>query len=163
ALTVLVPPAQAERVHRAGLRLRTHQRRVTGTVGLAEGVASRDESDRLLAAHRHPPERHLDVVRRRDRVWLALGALRVDVDQAHRDGTEGAALEVEQLLAPVALVAQPGVLRTPEGLLRLPDVLTAEGEAEGLEADVLVRDVAGEHEQVRPGERAAVLLLDRQQ
>ena len=96
------------------------------------------------------------------RVRLALRALRVDVDQAHGDRAERA-LEVERVLAAVALVAEPGVLRTPEDLVGLPDVRAAEGEAEGLEAHVVVGDVAGEHQQVGPGQAAAVLLLDRQQ
>ena len=67
----------------------------------------------------------------------------------------------ELAVAAVALVAEPGVLGTPEDLLGLPDVLAAEAEAEGLEAHVLQRDVAGEDEQVGPRDLLAVLLLDR--
>ena len=99
---------------------------------------------------------------RRERVRLPLRALRVDVDEAHGDGAE-VALELERAVGAVALVAEPGVLRTPEDLLGLPYILAAEGEAEGLEAHVLVGHVAGEHQQVSPGQAAAVLLLDRQQ
>jgi hypothetical protein len=43
----------------------------------------------------------------------------------------------------------------------MPDVLAAEGEAEGLQAHGLVGDVAGEDDQVGPAELVAVLLLDR--
>ena len=46
-------------------------------------------------------------------------------------------------------------------LIRLPDVLAAAAEAEGLEAHRLQRDVAGEDHEVGPGDLAAVLLLDR--
>src|ERR1700689_2404313 len=66
-------------------------------------------------------------------------------------------------LAAVALVAQPGVLATPEDLLGLPDVLAPEAEAERLEAHRFHRHVAGVDEQVGPRDLAAVLLLDRPQ
>ena len=101
-----------------------------------------------------------DVVGRRERVRVAVRALGVDVDEAHLDRAERL---VELALAGVALVAEPGVLGTPEDLLGLPDVLAAEAEAEGLEAHVLQGDVAGEHEQVGPRDLLAVLLLDRPQ
>src|SRR6185436_6294635 len=65
--------------------------------------------------------------------------------------------------AAVALVAEPLVLGTPEDLLGLPDVRAPEAEAERLEAHRLHRDVAGVDQQVGPGERLAVLLLDRPQ
>ncbi len=92
------------------------------------------------------------------RVGVAVRALRVDVDETHLDGSHRAA---ELAVAAVALVAEPGVLRTPEDLLGLPDVRTAEAEAEGLEAHRLQRDVAGEDEEVGPRDGRAVLRLDR--
>ena len=46
-------------------------------------------------------------------------------------------------------------------LVRLPHVRTAAAEAEGPEAHRLQRDVAGEDDQVGPGDLLAVLLLDR--
>lgn len=91
---------------------------------------------------------------------LPLGALGVDVDQPHLDRGEGL---LELALAGVPLVTEPGVLGAPVDLLGLPDVLAAEGEPEGLEAHVLERDVAGEDDQVGPGQLPAVLLLDRPQ
>src|SRR5664280_2538515 len=89
---------------------------------------------------------------------LPLGPSRVHVDQAHLHGAERTG---ELPVAAVALVAEPGVLRPPEHLLGLPDVLTPEAEAERREAHRLHGDVAGEDEQVGPGELAPVLLLDR--
>jgi hypothetical protein len=159
---MLVLPAEAHGVHGAALRLGADQLGVPGAVGLAEGVAARDEGDRLLVVHRHLGERHPDVVGGGERVRLALRALRVHVDQAHGDVGQRA-LELQRVLVPVALVAEPGVLGAPEDLLGLEDVLAAEGEAERLEAHRLEGDVAGEHEQVGPGQLAAVLLLDRPQ
>src|SRR4029077_16316311 len=65
------------------------------------------------------------------------------LDRAERVG--------EVALAAVALVAEPGVLGTPEDLFRLPRVGTAEAEAERLETHRLDGAVAGEHEQVGRG------------
>ena len=131
-----------------------------GAVRLAERVPAGDQRDRLLVVHGHPAEGLADVVRGGDRVGLAVGALGVDVDQAHLDRAQR---RRELALAAVALVAQPGVLLAPEDLLGLPHVLATEPEAEGLEAHRLQGDVAGVHEQVGPRDLAAVLLLDRPQ
>ena len=63
----------------------------------------------------------------------------------------------------VAHVAtQPLGLAAPvHVLVRLPDVLAPATETKGLEAHGFQRDVAGEDHQVRPGNLAAVFLLDR--
>ena len=89
-----------------------------------------------------------------------LGPFRVDVDQAHLHGTERTG---ELPVTGVSLVAEPGVLRSPEDLLGLPDVLPPEAEAERLEPHRLQRAVAGEDQEVGPGDLLAVLLLDRPQ
>ena len=153
-------PAEALALERGGLGLGTDVVTRPGAVGLAEGVAAGDQGDRLLVVHGHPPEGLADVAGRRDRVRLPVGALRVDVDQAHLHRAQGGR---ELAVAAVALVAEPAVLRAPEDLLGLPDVLATEAEAEGLEAHRLERDVAGVHQQVGPRDLAAVLLLDRPQ
>ena len=144
-------------VHGAALGLGPDQVGVAGAVGLAEGVAAGDEGDGLLVVHRHPAEGLADVDGGGHRIGVAVRALGVDVDEAHLHGAERAG---EVAVAAVALVAQPGVLGAPEDLLRLPDVLPTEREAEGLEAHRLEGDVAGQHEQVGPGDFLAVLLLD---
>jgi hypothetical protein len=130
-------------------------------MGLAERVPAGDQRHRLLVVHRHPAERLADVDGRAQRVRLAVRALRVDVDQAHLHGAQRL---LELAVARVALVAQPGGLGAPvDVLVGLPHVLAAAGEPERLEAHRLQRDVAGEDHQIRPGERLAVLLLDRPQ
>ena len=153
-----VLPAQALLLERGRLRLGAEVVGGRRAVGLAEGVAAGDEGDGLLVVHRHAAEGLPDVPGRGERVGVAVRPLRVDVDQAHLDGAE---LRGEVPLAAVALVAEPGVLRAPEDLLGLPGVLPAEREAEGLEAHRLHGDVAGEGDQVGPGDLLAVLLLDR--
>ncbi len=129
-------------------------------MGLAERVTAGDEGHGLLVVHRHPTEGLADVAGGGHRVRLPVGALRVDVDQAHLDRAQRAG---QLAVTAVALVPEPGVLGAPEDLLRLPDVLAPETEAEGLEAHRLEGAVAGEHQEVGPGDLLAVLLLDRPQ
>ena len=133
--------------------------RIGGAVALAQRVTAGDQRDRLLVVHRHAGERRPDVLRGGERVRLAVGSLRVDVDQAHLGGGERA------LQLPVrreTLVAQPLALRPPVDVaLRLPDVLATAGEAERLEPHRLEGHVAGEDHQVGPRDLATVLLLDR--
>src|SRR5215469_10769259 len=152
-------PAEALLLDRGGLGVGADGVLRARTVGLAEGVTAGDQGGRLLVVHRHPPERLADVTGRGDRVRVAVRALRVDVDEAHLDRTEGL---LELPVAVVALVTEPDGLGTPvDVLVRLPDVGTAAAEAEGLEAHRLQGDVAGEDHQVGPGDLLAVLLLDR--
>ena len=96
-----------------------------------------------------------------ERVGVAVGALRVDVDEAHLHGGE----RILQLtLSLVALVGEPLGLGAPvDVLLRLPHVGTAAGESEGLKAHALQGDVAREDHEVGPADGGAVLLLDRPQ
>ena len=157
---VRVAPAEALLLERGGLRLGADVLvGVGGAVRLAEGVAAGDQRDGFLVVHGHPPERLADVDGRRRRVRVGVRALRVDVDQAHLHRGERV---LEVTLARVALVSEPGGLGAPvDVVVRLPDVLAAAGEAEGLEAHLLERDVAGQDHQVRPRELAAVLGLDR--
>src|SRR5437879_8571412 len=49
-------PAEALLLDAGSFRLRTHQCRIAGTVGLAEGVTASDESNRLFVVHRHASE-----------------------------------------------------------------------------------------------------------
>src|SRR6202040_4204289 len=94
------------------------------------------------------------------RIGIAVGALRIDVDQAHLHRAE----RFGQLtFAAVAFVAQPGALGTPIELFRLPHVGAAAAKAERLEAHRFEGDVAGENHEVGPGNFAAILLLYRPQ
>ena len=152
-------PAETLLFERGALRLGTHVGRRAGAVGLAEGVTSGDERHRLLVVHRHAGEGLADVLGRRDRIRVAVGALRVDVDQAHLDRRERV-LEIPG--SGVALVVQPLLLGAPvDVLLRLPDVRAPAAEAEGLESHRFQRDVAGQDHEVGPRDLPAVLLLDR--
>src|SRR6185312_10623860 len=101
---MLALPAEALVLERAGFRLRADQRRIAGAVGLAEGMAAGDQRDGLFIVHRHAEKGFADVLRRRDRVRIAIRPRRIDVDQAHLHGAQGLC---ELALAAVALVTEP--------------------------------------------------------
>ena len=130
------------------------------TVTLTEGVASGDERDGLHVIHGHAPERLADVACRGQRVGDAVGALGVDVDEAH---LHRAKRVLEHAITGVAVVGEPLLLGAPVGLVGLPHVGAAAAEAEGVKAHALERDVAREDEEIGPRELAAVLGLDRPQ
>ena len=153
-----VLPAEALVLDRRCLRLRPDELGRDRAVRLAEGVAADDERYRFLVVHRHATEGLSDVVGGGQRIGVAVRPFRVDVDEAHLHGGEGIG---ELSLAAVALVSEPGVLGAPEDLVGFPDVFAAEAEAERREPHRLHGDVAGEHQEVGPGELPAVLLLDR--
>ena len=153
-----VPPAEALLLERGTLGFRTDVVLGGGTMGLADRVAADDERNRLLVVHRHATEGLSNVVGGSQRIRLAAGPLRVHVDQAHLHGAE----RIGELPgAAVALVPEPRVLRAPEDLVGLRDVLSSEAEPERLEPHRFVGAVAGEDDQVGPGDLPAVLLLDR--
>jgi hypothetical protein len=95
---------------------------------------------------------------RAEAIGFAIGAFRVDVDEAHLHRRERV---VEITLALITVAAKPGMFRAPEDVfLRYPDVSTAAAEAEGLETHRVERDVAGKDHEIGPGDILAELLLD---
>ena len=181
ARAVPVVPAEALRLDIARFRLRADVGRGGRAVRLAERVAAGDERHRLFVVHRHAAERVADVLRRRDRVGIAVRALRVHVDEAHLHRAERV-LQVARMLHLAVVVlhehavalddpgraprvadvaAQPFGLAAPvDVLVGLPHVGASAAEAEGLEPHRLEGDVPAEDHQVSPGDLAAVLLLD---
>ena len=73
----------------------------------------------------------------------------------------GAERPLDLLVAGVARVSKPRVLGAPEDLVGFPTVLPPKAEAERLEAHRLISTVAGEDDQVGPGDLVAVLLFHR--
>jgi hypothetical protein len=77
----------------------------------------------------------------------------------HLDGCER---HLQLAVAGVAGITQPFRLLAPvDVLLGLPGIDAPAGETEGLEAHGFQRDVAGEDHEIGPGDRVAILLLDR--
>ena len=155
-----VPPTEALLLDGCTFGFGTAVFLTDGAVGLAERVAADNERQRLLVVHGHPAEGLSNVLRRSERVRVSARPLRIHVDQAHVIGAQGS---VDLAFPTVAFVAEPGVLGAPEDLVGLPDVLAPEPEAERLEPHRLVGTVAGENDEVGPGDLPAVLLLDRPQ
>ena len=117
------------------------------------------QGDGLLVVHGHAGEGLAHVPARGDRIGVAIGTLRVDVDQSHLDRPEGLG---QDAVAGIAVIAQPFGLGPPvDVLLGFPDVGAPAAETEGLEAHGLQGDIAGQDHQVGPGQAVAVLLLDR--
>src|SRR5256885_14651851 len=76
-------PAEALLLDAGRFGLRSHMGLSAGAMGFAEGVAAGDERNRLFVIHRHASERLADITGRRDRIRIAVRALRVDVNQPH--------------------------------------------------------------------------------
>ena len=123
-------------------------------VRLAEGVAAGDQRDGLFVVHRHAAEGRADVLGGGHRVAAGVRAFRIHVDQAH---VRRAQRLVQVTVAGEALVGvEPDGLVAPvDVVVGFPHVLAAAGETEGAEAHRLQRDVAGEDQQVGPGDASA--------
>ncbi len=91
---------------------------------------------------------------------LAVGTLRVHVDEAHLNGCKWV---LKIAIAGMSVIGQPLLLGAPVGVVWLPHVCAAATEAERLESHRFECDVACEDQQVCPGNLLAVLLLDRPQ
>ena len=155
-----VGPAKTLQFDAGGFRLGPDQRRVTRAMGLAKGVAAGDQRHGLFVVHRHAGKGVADVAGRSQRIGVATRTFRIDVDEAHLHSRQRV---LELALTGIALlVGEPLALLAPVDVeLGLPGVGAAAGKAEGLEAHRLKRNVAGEDEQVGPGNPVAVFLLDR--
>ncbi len=156
--SVVADPAKALRLQRRALRIRSHMGGRRGAVAFAEGVAAGDEGYRLLIVHRHSAEGRPDILGGGHEIAAGVRPFRVHVDKPHVRGAEGPQVPIA---AEAPIVAQPLNLLAPvHVLVRLPHILAARAEAEGLEAHGFQRDVAGENQEVRPGDLLAVLLLN---
>src|SRR6185295_5490862 len=78
ARAMLALPAETLILDHGAFGLRAEEGRVAGTVGFAESMTTGDQRDGLLVVHCHAEERLADVLGRRDRVWIAVRAFRID-------------------------------------------------------------------------------------
>ncbi len=125
-------PAQSLLLKSSGLRLRPDMIGSTGTVAFAKGMTTCNQGHGFFIVHGHPGKGLPDIMSRLCRNRLPIGPLRIDVDQAHLHRSQRI---FKITFTAVALVSQPFVLSSPvDILLRLPDIFTATGKAEGLEA-----------------------------
>lgn len=165
-----VLPSEALLLKRSGVGLGADIFAGLSTVGLAKGVATSNQSNGFLVVHAHAAKGLADVQSRGLGVGGTVRTARVNVDEAHADGAQRA-LQVRGSLGEVgaavvsddvvALGGEEVLLGAPvDALVGLVGVLAAEAEAVRGEAHVLHGRVAGEDEEIGPGEGAAVLLLD---
>src|SRR6204780_3866448 len=128
-------------------------------MGLAEGVATRNQSNRLFVVHRHATEGLANIPGRGDRIRLAVRAFRIHVNKSHLHG--GQRIGELSLSGIARLRTQPLFLRAPiHVMVRLPYVLPAASKTEGFEAHRFERHITGKNHQVGPGNLAAKLLFD---
>ena len=143
-----VLPAESLRLDGGTLGFGTDMGRVAGAMSFAEGVAASGERDGFLVVHRHPGESLADIAARGDRVRFAVRSFRIDVDQAHLDGSQR---NLKLPVAGIALIPEPNVLGAPvDVLFGFPDVLAPAGEPERLEPHRFQRTVAGQDHEVGP-------------
>ncbi|MNZ25735.1 hypothetical protein D3C78_429050 [compost metagenome] len=160
AAAVVAHPAQALGFQGGGFRLGPLVGFGGGAVGLAEGVATGNEGDRLFVIHGHAAEGGADVLGCLHVVAAGVRPFGVDVDQPHVGGAKGCR-ELTIALDPIGVDPEPGYFITPvDVLIRLPHIRAATTKSEGSKAHGLQRDVAGEDQQIGPGDLVAVLLLD---
>ena len=159
AAAVAALPAETLLFDGGRFGLRPDQCRITGAVALTEGMTAGGERHRLLVVHGHAGEGLAHIPTRSDRIGFTVGAFRIDVNQAHLH--RGQRVLKQIVIAGIALVIEPALFMPPvDILLRFPDVFTSTAETEGLETHGLQGHVAGQYQQVGPGDTAAVLLLD---
>ena len=154
-------PAKAHLFQRRGFRFRAHMARGAGAMALAEGMAAGDQGHGFLIIHRHARKGFANIAARGDRVRLAIRAFGVDVNQAHLHGGQRV---FQNAVARIALIVQPGFFRAPIDILfRFPDIHAPTAKAEGLQAHGFDGAIAGQDEQIGPGNLVAVFLLHRPQ
>ena len=181
ALAARIVPAQAHRLHRGNFRACANLVRRGHAVALAEGVAAGDQCHGLLIVHRHAREGDANVAGGRHGIAIAIRAFGIDVDQRLMGGGEG----VFQVIIRVAIFAAPalvardhagiilvvrlGRLGIPDfrapigGVVGFPRIEATAAEAIGRQTHDLERDIARQRDQIGPGQRAAIFLLDRLQ
>lgn len=140
-------------------------RRRARAVGFAEGVAAGNQRHGFFVVHRHAGEGFADVACRSDRIGVAVRAFRVDVDQAHLHCGQWVLKVAIARVAAVLTAAQfqPDLFRAPVNIIRFPGIGAAARVAKGFKAHGFKRHVAGQDNQVGPGNFTAVFLLNRPQ
>ena len=143
-----VLPALAHFFHGGTGWFAAYETWIAGTVHLAKRVSTGHEGDGLFVVHGHASEGFADVARRSERIGIAVGPLRVDVDQTHLNGSERI---LKVAVAGVALVTKHFGFGTPVNVFfGLPYVGAASAKTKGFEAHGFEGHIAHEHKQVRP-------------
>ena len=138
------------------------------TVRLAKGVATSDQGNSLGVVHAHAAESLTNVEGRRDGVTITVGALGVNVNEAHVGGSKrllkvaGASSKVcAAIVADVITLGHESCLGAPEdALIGLPRVWPTGTKAKNRETHLLERRITSKEDQVGPRDGFAIFLLD---
>src|SRR5664280_1896350 len=110
----------------------------------------------FLVVHRHTAKTLSYIPCCCYRVWFAVRAFRVHINQAHLNRGQGI-LKVP--FTCVALVTKPFTLGTPVNVfLWFPDILTSTAKTEGLKTHRFQSDITSENHQVGPGKFSTIFL-----
>ena len=151
-------PAEAHLLNGGGFGLGTDQSGIASAVTLAKGMATGHQGHGFLIVHGHAGKGLAHIDAGGGRVRIAVGAFRINVDQAHLHGCQGV---LKVAFTGVALVAQPLFLGTPVNIfLRFPHIFPTAGKPEHLKAHGFHGAVARQDHEVGPGDFLAVFLLD---
>ena len=128
-------------------------------MAFSESVSARNEGDSLFVIHRHAGEGLTDVPCCSKRVWIAIWAFWIDVNQSHLNSGQ----RIRKVaIASVSLVIEPLSFRPPiDVLFGFPDIRTPTGKSKGFEPHRLQGDISSENHQVGPRNLSAILLFDR--
>ena len=154
-------PAKPHLLKRCGFRFRANMARGASAMALAEGMATCRQRDGFFVIHRHAGEGFANIAARGDWIRITVRAFRIDVNQTHLHGSERV---FQNAVARVALVIQPGFFGAPIDILfRFPDIHAPTAKAKRLQAHGFNGAIAGQDEQIGPGNLVAVFLLHRPQ
>ncbi|OPZ98128.1 MAG: hypothetical protein BWY72_00967 [Bacteroidetes bacterium ADurb.Bin416] len=144
-------------------RAGTQHGSVTIAMCFSNRVTAGCQGNGFFVVHGHAFERGPHVLGCTQGVGFAIHTFGVDIDQPHLYGGEGVFKGFALVVVGVALFGggQPFLFSAPvDVFLRVPDVFPSTAETEGFEAHGFVGHVAGQDEQVGPGEFVAVFFLD---
>ena len=127
-------------------------------MGFTEGMAPCDQRNGLFVIHSHAGKGLTDIACRGKRIWFAVGAFRIHIDQAHLNGSQRI---FQFAVTAIALVAQPCVFIAPVNIFfRLPNVFPTASKAEGFEAHGVKGAIACQDHQVSPRNLVSIFLFN---
>ena len=116
-----------------------------------------NKGNRFFVIHGHAPEGLTDIAGGQQGIRVAVGALRVYINKAHLNSSQG----IFQLPVPrITLVFEPFAFRTPVDVLQgLPYIFPSSGKTKGLESHGFQGNVTRQDHQVGPRDFPPVFLF----
>ena len=127
-----------------------------------ECVPAGDQRHGFFIIHRHAGEGFAHILCAQQRVGIAVGTLRVDINQTHLNGSQ----RIFQRLSRfgITVIIEPTGFGTPINIFfRMPNIGAAAAKTECFATHGFDRDIASEHKQVGPANGIAIFLFHRPQ